>query len=99
MQQYTVATTLGYGPMFLHSTCQLHKGDSGNGYFIQFISDIQRDVPIPDEAGENASSISFGTLIKAQALGDRQALIDNKRKVLTIDLGKDVVESISKLIV
>ena len=45
------------------------------------------------------SSISFGTLIKAQALGDRQALIDNKRKVLTIDLGKDVINSLSKLTV
>ncbi len=89
MQKYKVATTLGYGPRFLHSTGQLHKGDSGNGYFIQFISDIEYDAPIPDEAGKDDSSISFGTLIKAQALGDRQALIDNKRKVLTIDLGKD----------
>jgi hypothetical protein len=89
--KYKVATTLGYGPRFLHSTGQLHKGDSGNGYFIQFISDIQNDVPIPDEAGNDASSISFGTLIRAQALGDRQALIDNKRKVLTINLGKDIL--------
>ncbi len=83
-----MATTLGYGPRFLHSTGQLHKGDSGNGFFIQFISDIQNDVPIPDDAGKDESSISFGTLIRAQALGDRQALIDNKRKVLTIDLRK-----------
>ena len=99
LQKYKVATTLGYGPRFLHSTGQLHKGDSGNGFFIQFISDIQNDVPIPDEAGKNDSSISFGTLIKAQALGDRQALIDNKRKVLTIDLGKDDIKSLSKLTV
>jgi glucose-6-phosphate isomerase len=97
--KYKVATTLGYGPRFLHSTGQLHKGDSGNGYFIQFISDIQNDVPIPDEAGNDASSISFGTLIRSQALGDRQALIDNKRKVLTIDLGKDGINSLSKLAV
>jgi glucose-6-phosphate isomerase len=97
--KYKVATTLGYGPRFLHSTGQLHKGDSGNGYFIQFISDIQNDVPIPDEAGNDASSISFGTLIRAQALGDRQALIDNKRKVLTINLGKDGINSLSKLTV
>jgi len=97
LQKYKVATTLGYGPRFLHSTGQLHKGDSGNGFFIQFISDIQNEVPIPDDAGKNDSSISFGTLIKAQALGDRQALIDSKRKVLTIDLGKKVVESLSKL--
>jgi glucose-6-phosphate isomerase len=89
LKKYKVATTLGFGPRFLHSTGQLHKGDSGNGFFIQFISDIQNDVPIPDEAGKNDSSISFGTLIKAQALGDRQALIDNRRKVLTIELGKN----------
>ncbi|MDZ7623812.1 MAG: hypothetical protein U5J96_05115 [Ignavibacteriaceae bacterium] len=94
LQKYKVATTLGYGPRFLHSTGQLHKGDSGNGFFIQFISDIQNDVAIPEEAGNDKSSISFGTLIKTQALGDRQALIDNKRKVLTIDLGKDVLGSL-----
>lgn len=77
----------------------MHKGDSGNGFFIQFISEIQNDLPIPDEAGSNRSSISFGTLIKAQALGDRQVLIDNKRKVLTINLGKDIIESVSKIVV
>ena len=97
LQKYKVASTLGYGPRFLHSTGQLHKGDSGNGFFIQFISDNQDDVAIPEEAGSDKSSISFGTLIRAQALGDRQALIDNKRKVLTIDLGKNVFESLSKL--
>ncbi|HEY6626213.1 MAG TPA: hypothetical protein VIZ21_04605, partial [Ignavibacteriaceae bacterium] len=89
LRKYKVATTLGYGPRFLHSTGQLHKGDAGNGYFIQFISDIQNDIQIPDEAGTTESSISFGTLIKAQALGDRRALIDNNRKVLTIDLDKN----------
>jgi glucose-6-phosphate isomerase len=99
LDKYKVATTLGYGPRFLHSTGQLHKGDSGHGYFIQFISDNQDDVAIPEEAGSDKSSISFGTLIKAQALGDRQALIDNNRKVLTIDVGKDVLGYLSKLTV
>lgn len=99
LQKYKVATTLGYGPRFLHSTGQLHKGDGGNGFFIQFISEIEKDVQIPDEAGKEESSISFGTLIKAQALGDRQALVDNKRKVLTINLGNDVIGSLAKLIV
>jgi glucose-6-phosphate isomerase len=99
LEKYKVATTLGYGPRFLHSTGQLHKGDSGNGFFIQFISEIENDLPIPDEAGREGSSITFGTLIKAQALGDRQALIDNNRKVLTVDIGNDVVESLSKLTV
>jgi glucose-6-phosphate isomerase len=99
LQKYKVATALVYGPRFLHSTGQLHKGDSGNGFFIQFVSDVQTDIAIPEEAGSNKSSISFGTLIKAQAMGDRQALIDNKRKVLIIDLGKDVLRSLSKLLV
>ncbi len=97
LQKYKVATTLGHGPRFLHSTGQLHKGDSGTGFFIQFISDNQDDVAIPEEAGSDKSSISFGTLIRAQALGDRQALIDNKRKVLTIDLRKDISETLYKL--
>jgi glucose-6-phosphate isomerase len=97
LEKYKVATTLGYGPRFLHSTGQLHKGDGGNGIFIQLISDCSNDEEIPDNVGEEKSSVSFGTLIKAQALGDRQALLDNKRKVLTIDLGNAVYDSISKL--
>lgn len=96
-KKYKVATTLGFGPRFLHSTGQLHKGDSGNGYFIQFTSSIEEDLPIPENPGEDSTSITFGILIKAQALGDRQALLDNKRKVITIDLGNDVLESLSML--
>ncbi|MDP2363507.1 MAG: hypothetical protein Q8M94_07020 [Ignavibacteria bacterium] len=97
-KKYKVATTLGFGPRFLHSTGQLHKGDSGNGYFIQFTSNIEDDLPIPENPGVEKTSITFGTLIKAQALGDRQALIDNKRKVITIDLGKDVKGSLEKIL-
>lgn len=96
-KKYKVATTLGFGPRFLHSTGQLHKGDAGNGYFIQFISDFEEDLPIPENPGEEKTSVTYGVLIKAQALGDRQALIDNKRKVITIDLGLEPVTSIKKL--
>jgi len=96
-KKYKVATTLGFGPRFLHSTGQLHKGDAGNGYFIQFTSDIEEDLPIPENPGEEKTSITFGILIKAQALGDRQALVDNKRKVITIDLGSNVIESLEKI--
>lgn len=98
-KKYKVATTLGFGPRFLHSTGQLHKGDAGNGYFIQFTSNIEEDLPIPENPGEESTSITFGILIKAQALGDRQALIDNKRKVITIDLGSDILNSLSALTV
>ncbi len=96
-KKYKVATTLGFGPRFLHSTGQLHKGDAGNGYFIQFTSGIEEDLPIPENPGEESTAITFGILIKAQALGDRQALIDNKRKVITIDLGSNVIDSLRQL--
>ncbi len=96
-KKYKVATTLGFGPRFLHSTGQLHKGDAGNGYFIQFTSSIEEDLPIPENPGEESTAITFGILIKAQALGDRQALIDNKRKVITIDLGSNVIDSLRQL--
>jgi len=98
LQKYKLATTLGYGPRFLHSTGQLHKGDSGNGFFIQFISDSQSNAQIPDEAGSKKSSITFGTLIHAQSLGDRQALIDNNRKVLRFEFGKQISNSLNELV-
>lgn len=93
-EKYKVATTVGFGPRFLHSTGQLHKGDAGNGIFIQFIYEANVDAPIPDEANEDKSSMSFSVLIKSQALGDRQALLDNNRKLITVDLGSDVLTSL-----
>jgi glucose-6-phosphate isomerase len=96
-KKYKLATTFGYGPRFLHSTGQLHKGDAGHGLFIQFISDMKEDLPIPDKPGSDKSSISFGTLKNAQALGDRQALLDNNRRVIKFNLGKDVDKSLEFL--
>lgn len=96
--QIKIATTVGYGPRFLHSTGQLHKGDEGHGLFIQFTNDISADVPIPLAAGEKRSSITFGTLKLAQALGDRKALRDAGRKVIRFHLGKDVNEELPRLI-
>ena len=93
---YHLATTLGYGPRFLHSTGQLHKGDAGKGLFIQFLTTMPEDVAIPDEAGETGSSMSFGTLKTAQALGDRQALLDEKRHVIRFDLS--TIEDVKKLV-
>ncbi len=92
-----LATTAGYGPRFLHSTGQLHKGDGGDGLFIQLTSDSNQDIPIPDEAGSDRTSISFGVLIQAQALGDRQALIDGSRRVLRFHLGADNVKGIGQI--
>jgi len=92
-----LATTVGYGPRFLHSTGQLHKGDAGKGLFIQLTSDPPEDVPIPDQPGSLESSITFGVLIKAQALGDRQALLDNGRKVIRLHMAGEVVSSLARL--
>ncbi|CAA9486987.1 MAG: Glucose-6-phosphate isomerase [uncultured Rubrobacteraceae bacterium] len=92
-----VATTLGYGPRFLHSTGQLHKGDGGNGLFVQITAGHGRDADIPDEAGEPASSLTFGVLEEAQALGDRQALLDAGRRVVRVDLGSDVDGGLRRL--
>lgn len=93
-----MVVTVGYGPRFLHSTGQLHKGDSGNGFFIQFINTPAQDVAIPDEAGEEKSTMSFGVLRNAQALGDAAALRNVDRRVVTFDLGDDVAGNINALI-
>ena len=92
-----LATTSGYGPRFLHSTGQLHKGDAGNGLFIQFTADDPRDADIPDEAGSSESSITFGVLKEAQAQGDQRALLDAGRRVIRFHLKDDVVGGVKRL--
>jgi glucose-6-phosphate isomerase/transaldolase/glucose-6-phosphate isomerase len=95
--RYRVPVTVGYGPRFLHSTGQLHKGDAGRGFFIQITADSEEDVPIPDEPGGTTSSMTFGTLEAAQAMGDRQALAARGRRVLRLHLGPDVVGRLALL--
>jgi hypothetical protein len=90
-EQTRLAATLGYGPRFLHSNCLLHKGDDGNGLFIQFVSQAAQDAPIPDEAGQDASAMTFGLLKSAQALGDAQVLLDAQRRGICFDLNGDSV--------
>jgi len=92
--KYKIATTLGFGPRFLHSTGQLHKGDGGKGVFIQFISHSEHDLPIPDQAGKPASRIGFGILKSAQAEGDARALQEGNRKIIRFDLGLDPLEKL-----
>jgi glucose-6-phosphate isomerase/transaldolase/glucose-6-phosphate isomerase len=88
---------VGYGPRFLHSTGQLHKGDAGRGLFIQFTADDPWDTPIPDEMGLSDSSITFGVLKNAQASGDRQALINAGRAVIRFHFGKDIIGGLKML--
>jgi transaldolase / glucose-6-phosphate isomerase len=99
--RYKLATTVGYGPRYLHSTGQLHKGDAGNGLFVQFTAEPVETAWIPNEpggaGGEASRQVSFDVLVRAQALGDRQALLDAGRRVIHFRLGPDVVADLGKL--
>ena len=95
--RYGCATTVGYGPRYLHSTGQLHKGDAGRGLFIQLTAEDARDAPIPDEIGSETSSVTFSVLKKAQSMGDRHALLNAGRHVIRFHLGADVPDGIRKL--
>jgi glucose-6-phosphate isomerase len=83
------ATTLGYGPRFLHSTGQLHKGGPPIGWFLQFTSDHPNDRPIPDWP------YTFGQLIDAQAAGDFQTLESHDLPILRVHLGADPVAGLA----
>jgi transaldolase/glucose-6-phosphate isomerase len=85
------ATTVGYGPRFLHSTGQLHKGGPNTGVFLQLTADAPADLPVPGE------SYSFATLRDAQALGDLQVLKRRGRRVLRVHLGADVDAALETL--
>ena len=83
-KKYKAATTIGYGPRYLHSTGQLHKGGPNAGLFILLTSDIDLKFPIP------GSGYDFATLQHAQALGDFRALNNKKRRVLRIHISGDL---------
>ncbi len=93
----SVPVTLGFGPRFLHSTGQLHKGDSGEGFFIQIVSDNEDDLCIPDEVGSAESVFSFQVLKMAQATGDFRSLDEMGRGIIRIGITSDVSESIRKI--
>ena len=78
-----IATTVGYGPRFLHSTGQFHKGGPNSGLFLQLVDDTTDDVAVP------GTDYTFGDLIAAQSVGDYQALTARDRRVLRINLGSD----------
>ncbi len=79
-QKTGLATTVGFGPRFLHSTGQLHKGGANNGLFLQITADARQDLPIPGEG------LTFAALQRAQALGDLEALLARKRRAIRIHL-------------
>jgi transaldolase/glucose-6-phosphate isomerase len=86
-----VATTVGYGPRFLHSTGQLHKGGPATGVFLQITCEDSEDISIPGRP------YSFGIIKQAQALGDFESLSHRNLRVIRIDVGKDTVAGLSKL--
>ena len=77
------ATTVGYGPRFLHSTGQLHKGGTPSGWFLQLVAEHPEDRDIPGKA------YTFGSLIDAQAIGDAQTIESHDLPILRINLGQD----------
>jgi len=96
-RKYGVTVTVGYGPRYLHSVGQLHKGDAGRGLFIQFTSENKSDLDIPDALGSPDSSLTFGELKAAQGEADRQALMDKGRKIIRIHWTKDAAAGLKTL--
>jgi transaldolase/glucose-6-phosphate isomerase len=86
VKKYRMATTIGYGPRFLHSTGQLHKGDSGKGLFIQIVTLGKTDLPIPKDPASDDSLMTFNILKNAQSLGDRHALMEAGRKIIRFEI-------------
>jgi glucose-6-phosphate isomerase len=86
-----VATCLGFGPRFLHSTGQAYKGGPNSGVFLQITCDDAADLPVPGQ------KYTFGIVKAAQARGDFQVLADRKRRALRIHLGSDVKAGLTKL--
>ena len=89
--RYGIATTAGYGPRYLHSTGQLHKGGPDSGVFLQITCHNQEDFPIPGEP------YTFGVLSYAQAAGDLMALRSSGRRAASVHLGRDFATEIDEL--
>ncbi len=89
--KYRVATCVGFGPRFLHSTGQAYKGGPNSGVFLQITCDDAADVPVPGQ------KFTFGVVKAAQAQGDLQVLVERGRRALRVHLGKDVKGGLAAL--
>ena len=87
----TVATCLGFGPRFLHSTGQAYKGGPNTGVFLQITGDVAADLPVPGPA------YTFGIVKAAQARGDFEVLAERGRRALRVHLGSDVAAGLGAL--
>lgn len=92
MRRSRISTTMGYGPRYLHSTGQLHKGGPGSGLYLQLTAGPPEPLLIPGQ------QYGFDTLAVAQAIGDYRALSGLGRRVVTIDLGTDVLAGLRRLL-
>lgn len=92
-----LATMVGYGPRCLHTTGQMLLDDGGRGLVIQLLANVILDVLIPDKAGDEAASLTFGTLKELQALEAAQALRLARRRVLRLHLGADAADGLRRL--
>jgi transaldolase/glucose-6-phosphate isomerase len=86
-----VATCLGYGPRFLHSTGQAYKGGPNSGVFLQITCDDATDVPVPGR------QYTFGVVKAAQARGDFEVLVERDRRALRVHLGSNVAAGLATL--
>jgi hypothetical protein len=87
-----VATCLGFGPRFLHSTGQAYKGGPNTGVFLQLTCDDPSDLPVPGKR------YTFGLVKAAQARGDLQVLAQRDRRALRVHLGADVQSGLEVLL-
>jgi transaldolase/glucose-6-phosphate isomerase len=83
------ATTVGFGPRFLHSTGQAHKGGPNTGVFLQLTADPARDLPVPGRG------YTFGLVEAAQARGDAAVLVQRGRRICRIHLGPDTARDLA----
>jgi len=91
LARYGIATCLGFGPRFLHSTGQAYKGGANNGVFLQITSDDAFDLAVPGQ------KYTFGIVKSAQSRGDFQVLLDRGRRALRVHLGADVKSGLKML--
>jgi hypothetical protein len=92
LRKYNVATCLGFGPRFLHSTGQAYKGGADNGVFLQVTSNDVKDLDVPDQ------KYTFGVVKSAQSRGDFQVLLDRRRRALTIHIEMDPEHGLDTLV-
>ena len=86
-----MATCLGFGPRFLHSTGQAYKGGPNSGVFLQITCDDAHDLPVPGQ------KYTFGVVKAAQARGDFQVLAERNRRAVRVHLGPDVAAGLETL--